>query len=172
MWPIQAAFTAEDMHLASLLGLAENVRCGVTAVNQHHKLPAPAMSDAALAAAERVGLRFQLARSWVDLGTAAEKPDDILAEMTRLYEQWQGTGHERLAVSFGPMAPWRCSDSTMRRFVAQARAWGVPTHIHVAEAQDEIDMLLERTGLRHVEWLANLEILGPDMQLVHCVHIS
>ena len=172
MWPVQAAFTAEDMRLASLLGLVENVRCGVTAVNQHHKLPAPAMSDAALAAAEDVGLRFQLARSWVDLGASAEKPDDILAEMTRLYEQWQGAGNGRLAVSFGPMAPWRCSDSTMRRFVAQARAWGVPTHIHIAEAQDEIKMLLERTGLRHIEWLAGLETLGPDMQLVHCVHIT
>lgn len=172
MWPIQAAFTAEDMRLASLLGLVENVRCGVTAVNQHHKLPAPAMSDTALSAAESVGLRFQLARSWVDLGTAAEEPDDVLAEMTRLYNQWQGTGGSRLAVSFGPMAPWRCSEKTMRRFVAQARAWGVPTHIHVAEAQDEIDMLFERTGVRHVEWLANLDVLGPDMQLVHCVHIS
>lgn len=172
MWPIQAAFSAEDMRLASLLGLVENVRCGVTAVNQHQKLPAPEMSEAALAAAESVGLRFQLARSWVDLGSAAENADDVLAEMTRLYGQWQGAGQGRLAISFGPMAPWRCSDSTMRRFVAQARSWSVPTHIHVAEAQDEIELLQERTGLRHIEWLAGLGALGPDMQLVHCVHVS
>jgi 5-methylthioadenosine/S-adenosylhomocysteine deaminase len=86
MWPIQAAFTSEDMRLASLLGLVENVRCGVTAVNQHHKLPAPAMSDAAFAAAQAVGLRMQLARGWVDLGDAAEAPDAILAEMERLFD--------------------------------------------------------------------------------------
>ena len=87
MWPLQAAFTPEDMHLASLLGLVENLRCGVTAVNQHHKLPAPTMSDTILKAAEKIGVRLQLARGWVDMGAAAEEPDVILAEMTRLYNQ-------------------------------------------------------------------------------------
>ena len=172
MWPIQAAFTPEDMHLASLLGLAENLRCGVTAVNQHHKLPTPAMSDAAMTAAQTIGLRFQLARGWVDLGGAAEPPDDILAEMKRLFEQWHGEGNGRLSISFGPMAPWRCSDTAMRRFVAQARKWGVPTHIHAAEAQDEIEMLQQRTRYRHIEWLDALQLLGPDTQLVHCVHLT
>ena len=32
--------------------------------------------------------------------------------------------------------------------------------------------MLERTGMRHIEWLASLNALGPDMQLVHCVHVS
>lgn len=172
MWPIQAAFTPEDMRLASLLGLVENLRCGVTAVNQHHKLPAPAMSDAAFAAAQAVGLRMQLARGWVDLGDAAEAPDAILAEMERLFAQWHGAEDGRLTLSFGPMVPWRCSDATMCRCLVQARAWGVPTHIHVAEARDEIELLQARTGYRHVEWLHALDALGPDAQLVHCVHLT
>ncbi|MCA9930371.1 MAG: amidohydrolase [Anaerolineales bacterium] len=172
MWPLQAAFTPDDMRLASLLGLVENVRCGVTAVTQHHKLPAAEMSDVTLAAAQAVGLRFQLTRGWVDLGGAAEAPDDIGAEMNRLFERWHGEENGRLSISFGPMAPWRCSDDSMRRFVARARAWGVPTHIHVAEAQDEIEMLQARTGYRHIEWLHALDALGPDVQLVHCVQIT
>lgn len=172
MWPIQAAFTPEEMGLASLLGLVENVRCGVTAVNQHHKLPAAAMSEATLAAAQAVGVRLQLARGWVDMGSGAETPDGILAEMERLLGRWQGGGNGRLSVSFGPMVPWRCSDDSMRRFVAQARAWGIATHIHVAETQDEIDLLHQRTGYRHIEWLEALGVLGADTQLVHCVHIT
>ncbi len=173
VWPLQAAFTAEDMRLASLLGLVENVRSGVTSVNQHHKLPAAEMSDAALHAARQVGVRFQLARGWVDLGDAYEKPDGILGEMKRLVADWHRGGDSRLKVSFGPMAPWRCSDESMGKFVALARAWDVPTHIHIAETRDEIDMLSVRTGgLRHVEWLESLGLLGEDLQLVHCVHIS
>ena len=172
MWPLQAAMTPEDMRLASLLGLVENLKCGATAVNQHHKLPGPAFADATLAAAEAVGLRFQLARSWVDMGSAAEKPAAILAELARLHQRWQGAGEGRISVANGPMAPWRCSDETMRRTVAWARSRGVPTHIHAAEAQDEIDLMLARTGLRHIEWLASLNALGPDVQLVHCVHVS
>ncbi len=172
MWPLQAAMTPEDMRLASLLGLVENLKCGATAVNQHHKLPGPAFADATLEAAEAVGLRFQLARSWVDLGGSAEEPDAIIAELERLHRQWQGAGAGRITISNGPMAPWRCSDETMQRTVALARSWGAPTHIHVAEAQDEIDLMQERSGLRHIEWLASLDALGPDVQLVHCVHVS
>lgn len=172
IWPLQAAMTPEDMHLAGLLGLVENLRCGATAVNQHHKLPGPDFADAVLAAAETVGLRFQLARGWVDAGGGAEKPDEILAELERLHGRWQGAGEGRISISNGPMAPWRCSDETVRQTVAQARGWGAATHIHVAETQDEIDLMLERTGRRHIEWLDWLGVLGPDIQLVHCVHVS
>ena len=172
MWPLQAALTPADMRLASLLGLVENLKCGATAVNQHHKLPDPAFADATLEAAEQVGLRFQLARSWVDLGPSAEPPGAIIAELERLYRRWQGAGDGRITISNGPMVPWRCSDETMRRTVALARSRGIPTHIHVAEAQDEIELMLERNGLRHIEWLASLDALGPDVQLVHCVHVS
>jgi 5-methylthioadenosine/S-adenosylhomocysteine deaminase len=48
----------------------------------------------------------------------------------------------------------------------------LPTHLHVAEAQDEIDMLYQRTGLRHVEWLHSLDALGPDVHLVHGVWLD
>lgn len=176
MWPLQAAMTPDEMHLASLLGLVENLYCGATSVNQHHKLPAPAHTDATMEAAATVGLRFQLARGWVDsddrTSTVRERPDAILAEMERLHGRWHGTEDGRITVCNGPMVPWRCSDETLRQTVAQARAWGAPTHIHVAEAQEEIDLLLQRRGLRHVEWLASLGALGPDIQLVHCVHVS
>jgi 5-methylthioadenosine/S-adenosylhomocysteine deaminase len=173
MWPIQAAFTPEDMRLASMLGLVENLRCGVTAVVQHHKIThSAAHVDAAAGAAEAVGLRMLLARGWVDLGDAGEAPDAIVEAVTRLRERWHGAADGRITVGFGPLAPWRCSDETMRRTVALARQWGLATHLHVAEAQDEIDLLRQRTGLRHVEWLHSLDALGPDVHLVHSVWLD
>ena len=36
----------EDMRMASLLGLVENLKCGATAVNQHHKVPGSTFADA------------------------------------------------------------------------------------------------------------------------------
>ena len=60
----------------------------------------------------------------------------------------------------------------MRRTVSLARTWGVPTHIHVAESLGEIELLRQRTGMRHIEWLNALGALGPDVQLVHCVWVD
>jgi 5-methylthioadenosine/S-adenosylhomocysteine deaminase len=173
MWPVQAAITPQDMRLASLLGLVENLRCGVTAVVQHHKIThSMAHVDAAAEAAEAMGLRMLLARGWVDLGDAGESPEAIVEAMAQLRDRWQGAADGRITLGFGPLAPWRCSDETMRRTVALARSWGMPTHLHVAEAQDEIDMLRQRTGLRHVEWLHALDALGPDVHLVHGVWLD
>jgi len=173
MWPLQAGMTAEDVKLASLLGLVENLHCGVTAVGQHHKIThTSAHVDAAGEAAQEIGLRLQLARGWADLGQGSEPPQTTLSEMTRLRDQWHGAAEGRITVAFGPMVPWRCSDETMRQTVALAREWGLRTHIHVAEARDEIEMMRQRNGLRHIEWLQSLGLLGPDVQLVHSVHVT
>jgi len=173
VWPIEAQMTPDDVYLASLLGLAENIRCGVTAVGQHHKIvSSPAHVEAAARAAERTGIRMQLARGWVDLGDGAEPPDQILLQMQSLYEQWHGQAGGRITIAFGPMAAWRCSDETMQRTVAQARRWGIKTHMHVAEVDEENRRMEERTGMRSVEWLDELGVLGPDLQLVHCVYLN
>ena len=181
IWPAQAAMTPEDQYLAALLGLVENVRCGVTTVIQHHKLPGREQVDAACRAAAKVGVRMVLARGWVDLGSSGEPLESILAEMQWLHDKWHNfhaphsTLHALLPtirIASGPLAPWRCCDDAMREITALARSWSVPTHIHVAETQDEIDLLFERCGRRHIEWLADLDCLGPDTQLVHAVHVT
>ncbi len=53
-----------------------------------------------------------------------------------------------------------------------ARKWGVGTHIHVAETREEVEMNLKSRGNRHIEWLADLGILGPDVQLVHSLWLD
>lgn len=172
IWPAQAAMTPDDMYLAALLGLVENLRCGATTVVQHHKLPGHDHVDAAARAAAIAGVRMLLARGWVDLGASGEPLAQIMGELAWLYETWHGAAGGGIRVASGPMAPWRCSDETMRRTVAFARERGLATHIHVAETQAEIDLLLARCGQRHVEWLASLDCLGPDTQLVHSVHLN
>ena len=173
MWPIQAAITPEDMRLASLLGLVENLRCGVTSVGQHHKITASVEhAEAVLKAAKTIGLRLNLYRGWVDVGGGSESPDGIVDEVQYLVKNWHGSAVGRIKIGFGPMAAWRCSDETMQRTADLAREWNIATHIHVAEAQDEIDLMQQRNGLRHIEWLHKLDVLGPDMQLVHCVKVT
>jgi len=162
IWPMQAELTAEDMHLASLLGLVENLRCGVTGVVQHHKVTTtPAHIDATIQAAHETGLRLLLARGWVDLGSNCEECDSITLGLARLRDRWHGSAGGRIAIGFGPMVPWRCSDETMLVTMGLARSWGLRTHLHVAEAQDEIKMLQERCGMRHIEWLDALGAPGP-----------
>ncbi|MFQ3534718.1 MAG: amidohydrolase [Aggregatilineales bacterium] len=170
VWRLQAAMTPEDVYLATLLGLVENVSCGVIALTEHHKIVnSPAHSDAALRAYIEFGLPTLFAYGWNDLGDGAPPIQTSLAEMERLRAAADGTP---VRVCVGPMVPWRCSDEAMQRAFALAEAWDVPFHLHAAETQDEVGLMIERNGMRHIEWLASLGVLSPRTQVVHGVWLS
>lgn len=171
IWPLQKAMTPETLHLAALLGLVENLRCGSTTVVNHHKVTyTPEHTDAVCAAAEQIGLRMVLVRSWADQGTDAESPARILADLERLFDRWQGAPF--ISVANGPLVPWRCSGDTLQHTHALAQRYGAFTHLHVSETREEVRMTLETTGRRPVAWLDSLGVLGPDVQIVHSVWVE
>ncbi|MCS6828716.1 MAG: amidohydrolase [Caldilinea sp.] len=176
IWPTAQALTEEEAYVAAKLGLVENIRGGATAVIDHHYIHTdPRNDDGVCRAAEEIGVRFLLARGWTDMGyhpAFMETPDQIMAEMERLHATWHGRQDGRIRIEFAPLIPWGCSDETMRRTYAQAKAWGVGCMIHIAETRKEVEMNLEQRGMRHVEWLAHLGMLGPDVQLVHSVWLD
>lgn len=176
IWPVAKALTEEEAYLAAMIGLVENLRGGATAVVDHQYVHTdPANDDGVCRAALDTGARLLLARGWADMDYPPpfmETPERIVAETTRLFETWHGQAEGRIRVEFGPLIPWGCSDETMRRTYDLAQGWGVGTHIHIAETQAEVDINLEKRGSRHVEWLAGLGILGPDVQLVHSVWLD
>jgi 5-methylthioadenosine/S-adenosylhomocysteine deaminase len=171
IWPLQNAITPEELHLAALLGLVENLRCGATEVVNHHKvIPTTAHTDAVCEAATAVGLRTAIARSWSDRGPNREPPALIMADLERLFDQWHAT--ERLKIANGPIALWRCSADMLHRSRELAQKHGSYTHFHVSESLDEVQMSLDETGLRPVTWLDSIDLLGPDTQVVHAVWVD
>jgi 5-methylthioadenosine/S-adenosylhomocysteine deaminase len=171
IWPLQSALTPEEMGLAALVGLVENLHCGVTHVVQHHKVVrGPAFTDAVCRAAQTVGLRMTLARSWADMGANPEPADAILDDLRRLYREWHQPG--RLEIANGPISTWRCSVDTMQKTHALAGEFGAPTHIHVAETQEEVEMTLELFGRRPVDWLESIGVLDQRTQVVHAVWLE
>lgn len=176
IWPVAQALTAEEAYVAALVGLVENLRGGATAVIDHQYIHTePGNDDGVCQAAEEVGIRFLLARGWADIDyhpTLMETPERILAETGRLRQAWHGRDRGRIRVEFGPLIPWGCTDETMLRTHHISQDWQAGTHIHVAETQAEVAINLDKRGNRHIEWLAELGVLGPGMQLVHSVWLS
>ncbi len=176
IWPVAEVMTEEDAYVAALLGLVENIRGGATAVIDHQYIHTePGNDDGVCRAADETGLRFMLARGWADTNyhpTLMEAPERILSETKRLREKWQINGNGRTKVEFGPLIPWGCTDKTMLESHRISQNWGAGTHIHIAETQAEIEMNLQSRGNRHIEWLAELGVLGPKFQLVHSVWLE
>jgi len=169
VWPTATSMTAHDVYLAAKITLVENLRGGATAVIDNQYLHSDrGNDDAACRAADELGIRFLLARGWIDQYgplSRRETASGIMAEMERLHATWHGRADGRICVEFGPASPWACSDGTMRCTIEAANRWGVGIHMHTAESQATQEMHLRATGKRHVEWLADLGGLGPSMTL-------
>lgn len=176
IWPVGKEMGAEEAYLSGLLGLVENIRAGATGVIDNQYLHTDRRTDDAFCrAAEQIGCRFTIARGWADRNyhpVFQETPDQVIDAMTALHERWHGAAAGRIRVAFGPLIPWGCSESMMRRTLALAREWGLATHIHTAETREEVRMSLDAIGMRHVEWLDSVGALGPDVQLVHAVWLD
>ncbi len=176
IWPVAHEMKEEEAYMAAMVGLIENIRGGATSVIDHQYIHAdPHNDDGVCQAADEIGIRFLLARGWADMDyhpTLMETPDRIIEETNRLRDKWEINGQGKTRVEYGPLIPWGCSDDTMMSTYKMSKQWGAGTHIHVAETKTEVDMNLELRGKRHIEWLADLGILGPDFQLVHSVWLS
>jgi 5-methylthioadenosine/S-adenosylhomocysteine deaminase len=174
IWPAARHFTAADAEAAAMVGLVENLRTGATSVIDHQYIhPDPDIDEAVCRAADRLGLRFLLARGWADRNydpPLMESAETVIERTEVLWERWDG--HPRIRIELAPLIPWGCSDGAMVATVAASRGRGAGTHIHCAETRTEVEMNLDERGTRHVPWLDGLGVLGPDTQLAHGVWLE
>ncbi len=176
IWPAAVHLDADSAYVAARLGLVENLRGGATSVIDHQYIHVDETIDEAVAqAASDSGVRFLLARGWADRNyepRLMEDVDTVLERTEAVRARWHGADGGRLSVGLAPLIPWGCSDEGMRRTVEWTRSWDAPTHIHCAETAGEVELSLAERSRRHVTWMDDLGVLGPDSQLAHSVWVD
>ena len=154
-WRLDAALDLEMLHWSAMLGAVEALRCGTTAIIDHHESPnaiegsLSVIADACAA----VGVRVVCAYGVTDRH-GADGARRGLAENERFIRAG-GRG------MVGIHAAFTCGDDTLSQAAGLAQDLGVGVHVHVAEGR--VDTL---AGER-LEPLA-----ADDWLLVHCVHLD
>ena len=176
IWPAASVMTPDEIAAATAIGIIENLRTGATSIIDHQYIhPGGAHDDAVLETAERLGVRFLLARGWADRNyepRLSETVDEVVQRTTQVANEWHGTANGRLSVQTAPLIPWGCSDDAMQQATRSSRSWGAGMHVHCAETAIEVEMNLTERRMRHVPWLDSLGVLGPDTQLAHSVWLD
>ena len=171
-WLTEHIWPAEMRHVSArfvkdgtLLACAEMLRGGVTCFNDMYFYP-----DAALEAVLEAEMRAALGMIVVEFPSAyASDPDDYLEKGLALRDRWRE--HPLLSFCLAPHAPYTVSDATFRKLATMVGELYVPVHIHVHETEDEITRSLAEHGVRPLERLRRLGLLGPGLIAVHCVHL-
>jgi len=167
IWPAEARHvSAEFVRDGTLLACAEMLRGGTTCFNDMYFFP-----EAALEAALQAGIRAALGMIVVEFPSAyASDPDDYLQKGLALRDRWRE--HPLASFCLAPHAPYTVSDATFRRVATILGELDVPLHIHVHETDDEVDRSIAEHGVRPLERLGALGLLGPNLMAVHGVHLT
>jgi 5-methylthioadenosine/S-adenosylhomocysteine deaminase len=166
IWPAEARHvSAEFVYDGTLFACAEMIRGGITCFNDMYFFPEQA-ARAALAA----GLRAAIGLICIEFPTAyASDAQDYLRKGLAMRDGLKR--EEALSFCMAPHAPYTVSDHSFEQIVTYAEELQTPIHIHLHETLDEIRESETRFGMRPVERLRRLGLLGPGLIAVHAVHL-
>jgi len=167
IWPTETKHVSpEFVRDGTALACAEMLRGGITCFNDMYFFP-----QAALEAVQAAGMRVALGLIVIDFPTTyASDPADYLRKGFELRDR----SREDPLVSFclAPHAPYTVSDPTFRQIATFAAELDLPVHVHLHETEHEIERSLAEHGVRPLERLGKLGLLGPNLIAVHAVHLT
>jgi 5-methylthioadenosine/S-adenosylhomocysteine deaminase len=167
IWPAEAKHvSAEFVRDGTRLAAAEMLRGGVTCMNDMYFFP-----EAAAEAALALGMRATLGMIAIEFPTAyASDADDYLARGLALRDARR---HEPLlSFCLAPHAPYTVGDKTFEKIARYAAELGVPVHVHLHETLGEIEQSMKDHGVRPLQRLHRLGLIGPQTIAVHAVHLD
>jgi 5-methylthioadenosine/S-adenosylhomocysteine deaminase len=167
IWPAETKHVSRDfVRDGTLLACAEMIRGGVTCFNDMYFFP-----DASLEAALAAGLRS--AQGMIVIEFPSAYAADAADYLRRGLEVRDRSRDEPLAsFCLAPHAPYTVSNESLKKVATLSAELDVPVHIHLHETRGEIERSMTEHGVRPLERLARLGLVGPGLVAVHAVHLD
>jgi len=167
IWPKEAKHvSAEFVRDGTALACAEMLRGGITCFNDMYFFP-----EASLEAALASGLRSAHGIIAIEFPSAyASDPADYLAKGLAVRDRYRD---EPLAsFTLAPHSPYTVSNDSFRKIATLAAELDLPVHLHLHETAEEVERSRAEHGVRPLERLERLGLLGPNLIAVHAVHME
>jgi 5-methylthioadenosine/S-adenosylhomocysteine deaminase len=117
---------------------------------------------------DRCGMRAVVGESLIDFPAPDNKTWEEMITATRSFVgRWRG--HSRITPVVAPHAPYTVSAEHLVEAFALATEWNVPMNIHLAEDEDEVFTIKEKTGMTPVQYVDSLGILDNRVIAAHMV---
>lgn len=167
IWPTERAVVWEDyVKDASLHACAEMLSGGVTCFNDMYFYPAATAN-----AVNQAGMRASLGLLVTEFPTNyAVDADDYLQKGFEAHDSWRS--NPMISSVIAPHAPYTVSDKTFEKVVVYAEQLGLGIHTHLHETRQEIAQSEDEFGVRPIQRLSQLGLLGPGFLAAHGVHLQ
>ncbi|MEP4652302.1 MAG: amidohydrolase family protein, partial [Ilumatobacter sp.] len=168
MWRLKQNFDHETLYWASMCGLVEMAKTGITCFNEHFDAYAVTPQVRALG---DIGLKATLGYGFADGGVYADVAAWSWAALDDFDAATTGSSDidgDRVRLALSPHAPYSCSEPMWRAVRVLADERRLPIHTHMAEGANEAAFMAETYGRTTVQWLHDIGFLGPDVTAAHC----
>ena len=167
--------TPETLYASARIGLAEMIKSGTTAIidmgTLHHQ-------DSVFEAIIESGMRAQAGKAMMDLTEnlpplLQESTADSLNESIDLMHRWHGKEDGRIRYGFAPR--WQLWNTTelLQEIKQEAdNNPGVGIHGHAGEIEYEVEAMIAQTGMRNLVYLESIGVVGPNVQMAHCIWLN
>ena len=168
IWPAEAKLTADDVYWGTRLACVEMIRTGTVRFWDMYWQPgavARAVADA--------GVRVTVGSPLIDGGDPGKLGELQAAAASGLEEVAEAGGAGGLvSASLAPHAIYTVSPASLEWIAGESERLGVPVQIHISETEGEVDDCLAAHGVRPVELLERVGLLGPRTLLAHAVWLD
>lgn len=167
IWPAEGKLISHEfVRDGTLLACAEMLRGGVTCFNDMYFYP-----EATAEAALEIGMRAVLGVVTIEFPTSyGSDADDYLTKGLAVRDRFRPEA--LLDFCLAPHAPYTVADRTFERIATLSAQLELPVHVHLHETRNEIEESLKSHGVRPIERLRRLGLIGPDLIAVHAVHLD
>ena len=174
IWPMEAAHTPQSIRASARLGIAELIKGGTTCALTMETVR---YTEEVLRAVEETGFRATVGKCMMDKGDdlpteLREETRASIEESVGLIDQWHGKAGGRIRCCFAPRFAVSCTNELLSDVAQLARERGVMIHTHASENRTECEMVERETGMRNIDYLNSLGIVGSHVVLAHCIHLD
>jgi len=166
IWPAEGRWVDEDyVRDGSRLAMAEMLTSGTTCFNDMYFFP-----EVTARLAEEIGMRASIGLIMIDFPSRyAGNAQEYLDKGLQLHDDLRH--NDLITTCFAPHAPYTVSDEPLTRIATLAEELGLPVHIHLHETAGEVEEHQTRHGVRPIERLSQLGLIGPRMMAVHMTQL-
>ncbi len=166
IWPAEAKLNDDDVYWGTRLACAEMIRTGTVRFWDMYWRPgavARAVTDA--------GVRATIGPPLLDGGDPAGL-DDLKRAAAEGLEAIDSVTSFVTAPSLAPHAIYTVSPESLGWIAEESERLGIPIQIHASETRGEVDDCVAAHGIRPIELLDRVGLLGPRTLLAHAVWLT
>jgi 5-methylthioadenosine/S-adenosylhomocysteine deaminase len=164
IWPIEANLNEEHIRAGSNLGIAEMIRSGTTCFSDMYW-----HMETIGECVEKSGIRAALSTPLLDV-TGPDQRGKLLREGEEMIKRFKGS--DLITPFLGPHAPYTCSEELLLAVKDLGEKHDAGIHIHVSEAKDEVENLMQSKGKRPFEYLDEIGLLNDRFVAAHSIWVS